>query len=981
MLRYHHILIFLWLFVFASGLSAMFGLQFHRVAEGIEEINYTCICQDKYGFMWLGSKNGLVRYDGYEMKKYRTHTLPRNNISANWITDIAEDSLGNLWIGTFDGGLNYFDRQEEKFYTYVQRVDDSMTLSSNTVLKLIRQLDGSVWIATAKGLNRILPDKRIIRYQIARDMYISAMAEDERGNLWLGTFGYGLFIFAPSSGKVIQLKNIPQNAQSLPDNNIRTLLRDSRGNMWIGFHQQGLWRVKTKSFPNFNFEKLSVPSSTILCLMEDSKGNIWIGTENGGLSIYYPRTQKMVTRYTVKFPEYYLPANSIWALYEDRTEAVWIATFNQGLYRYDPYYEKFPQPFEIQRLNHELEKTSVTSIFNSFPEILLLGTDGEGLYQWNAQTHELTKIDTRTNLSSNSILSIASDSKNLLYLGTWGGGVNIAKYQNHRLTITSQIFNYEHVFSSLYDSEGNVWIGTWGNGLHILRANGEVTNINAGDNENQISNPNIFHLFADSKGRVWVSTLVGLNLAVKQLDGQWIFKRFFHNPNDSTSLFSSTVLYVMEDQRRNLWIGTTSGLNRFDEKTGTMIQIKPANGLLNCEIKSIIDDDYGNLWIGSDIGLIQYMPKTNKVFFYDHTDGLPVSNFSIGAVARNEKDQLIFGGIHGIVIFHPDSIRVNPVIPKVFITEVKVFGRKLEEQQIIRNSLFTSVNLTYKDNAITITYVGLNNYSHPEKNRYSYLLQGVDHDWIDAGNQRSVTYSHLSPGKYTFMVKAANNDGLWNESPTILKIYIAPPFWKTLWFKIFVLALVLSSGYGYMRYLIRKSNEKLLLQKQKLQAIQVEKEKEIAQLQSSKLQQELEYRIKELETTTLHLIHKNEKFIELRDKLNEIIVASPSAIQRQLSQVVKLINQNLEDEQNWENFERHFNAIHDNFIRRFAEAYPDLTYNDLKLCALIRMNMSNKEIASFLNISVRSVESRRYRIRKRMGIDSDVNLNDYIIRF
>lgn len=977
---HYRLYICLWFLILASDLAALPAQRFHRIAEGFEDINYTYISQDRYGFIWLGSKNGLIRYDGYEMKKYRTHTLPDGNISANWITDIVEDSLGNLWIGTFDGGLNYFDRQSEKFNAFVHQDDDSLSLSSNTVLKLVKDFDGSIWVATANGLNRVLASKKVLRYKVAQGMYISAMAQDERENLWLGTFGYGLLVFSPSTNRVVHLKNIPQDEKSLPDNNIRTLLRDSRGNMWIGFHQQGLWRVNTKSLPNFEFEKLAISANTILCLLEDTKGNIWIGTENGGLNIYNPRNRQLINKNTFRFPEYFLPANSIWALYEDKTEAVWIASFNKGLYRYDPFYEKFPQPFEIQKLNDILATTSVTSIYTITPGVLLIGTDGEGLYYWNGRTNLLNHLDVQGGLSSNSILSITSVG-DALYLGTWGGGINIAKYQHDKIWLTGQMFNYEHVFSTLYDNEGNVWVGTWGNGLHIIRKNGEFLNIPAGENENQISNPNIFHLFADSRGRVWVSTLVGLNVAIKQSEGRWIFKRFFHNPNDSTSLFSSTVLYVTEDMRQNIWIGTTSGLNRFQEKTGTMIQVKPANGLLNCEIKSIIDDAYGNLWMGSDIGLINYVPRTNKVYVYDRTDGLPVTNYSIGSVARTAQEQLLFGGIHGIVVFHPDSIRVNPVIPTVYITEVKVYGRRLEAQQIIRYPSFSSVSLSYRDNAITIAYVGLNNYSHPEKNRYAYRLIGVDRDWIDAGDLRSVTYSNLPPGKYTFMVKVANNDGIWNETPTVLKIFIGPPFWQALWFRILFAAVILTLVYAYVRYLIRKGNEKLLEQKQKLQAIQVEKEKEIAQLQSSKLQQELEYKIKELETTTLHLIHKNEKLIDLRDRLGDIIASAPSPLQRQLSQVVKSINQDLEDEQNWENFERHFNAIHDNFIRRFAEAFPDLTYNDLKLCALIRMNMSNKEIASFLNISVRSVESRRYRIRKRMGMDSDVNLNDFIVRF
>ncbi|MCX7985837.1 MAG: LuxR C-terminal-related transcriptional regulator [Bacteroidales bacterium] len=955
--------------------------RFYRIGEGIEEINYTCICQDKFGFMWLGSKNGLIRYDGYEMKKYRSHSMQSSNISANWVTDIVEDSLGNLWVGTFDGGLNYFDRQSEKFKAYVYQSVDSQSLSSNTVLKLLKDFDGSVWVATANGLNRVLKDKKIQRYDITKGMYISTLVQDEKGNLWIGTFGYGLLIYNPQSKKVITLKNIPTDPHSLPDNNIRSMLRDTRGNIWIGTHQQGLWRVSSKPLKDFRFEKFAVGDHTILCLLEDSKGNIWIGTENGGLHIYYPRTQTLLNKNTVRYPEYFLQANSIWAMYEDKSEAIWVATFNKGLYRYDRFFEKFPQPFEIQKLNDKLSSTSVTSLCSFFDDQLLIGTDGDGIFQWNYKNFSLQNLNVSKGISSNSILSITPVGNNILYLGTWGGGVSIVLNQKSIMKPLSQIFNFEHVFSTLFDSDGNIWIGTWGNGLHILHKSGQVLTIGSGDGEDQISNPNIFNLFADSKGRIWISTLVGLNVATKNTSGRWVFKRYYHHPDDTSSLFSSTVLFVTEDMRRNIWIGTTSGLNKYNEKLDKVQQIKPSTGLLNCEIKSIIDDEYGNLWMGSDIGLIYYSPKTNKAAIYDKTDGLPVTNFSVGAVVRNQQEQLIFGGIHGILVFHPDSIRTNPVLPSVYITEIKIFGKTIDASKVERRSEYATINLNYNENAVTIDYVALNNYCHPEKNLYAYQLQGVDKDWIFAGNRRSVTYSHLQPGKYTFMVKAANNDGLWNESPTLLKITILPPFWKTIWFRLLLAIAIFLIIYFYLRQFIRKNNEKILLQKQKLQALQIEKEKEIAQLQSSKLQQELQYKIKELESTTLSLIHKNERFIELRDRLNEIMASAPTPLQRQLSQIVKSINQDLDDEKNWENFERHFNPIHDNFLKRFAEAFPDLTHNDLKLCALIRMNMSNKEIASFLNISLRSVESRRYRIRKRMGIDSDINLNDFIVRF
>ncbi len=982
LLQYKKFIVIVYLVFITTKVYAQ-SLKFISVSNQLSDYNYTCIVQDFDGFIWFGSRNGLIRFDGYNTKIYRSNNGSNNTINANWVTDIVADKQGKLWIATFGGGLNVFDTRTERFAYFTFNPSDSLSISSNTLLKLLMDSEGNLWIGAENGLNKLnRKTGRIERFTRYVNSYISSLAEDDNNQLWIGTTGKGLYRLNYKTFQIKHFTNQPTNPKSLSDNNIRSLLFDTKGNLWIGTNQNGLSKFMSQNnleyFENFLYEKTS-SNNTILTIYEDSRNRLWIGTENGGLNLFN-RTKNSFMRvgYYPDDPEHSIQSNSIWSICEDAAGALWIATFNKGIFRYDPYWEKFSNNTKIQHVNENFSNTTVTSFLPLTEQSILIGTDGKGAYIWNMKNNSLRNLNTQNGMLSNTVLTANYDKNNNINIGTWGGGLAIWKPDESK--VKSSIFVPENIFAITTDRANNYWIGTWGNGIFLIKANGNVKHLTS-ENPAILSSPNIFSILADSRNRVWIGTLYGLNKIVLMNDTFQV-TQYFHKLNDSATLSSNTVISVFEDSKRNIWLGTSNGLNKFDEKSGGIIRIRTSTGFIPFEIKSITEDLNGNLWLGTDNGLLHYYPKYGNLITYDKSDGLYVNNFSVGAVARLNDGKLLFGGQKGFILFDPDSIIHNPYIPKPKITEIKIFGKNIDKSRLKIDSVngTSRLMLSYKENSITFEYVALN-YTHPEKNRYAYRLQGVDKDWIPAEAQRSVTYSSLKPGNYAFMVKAANNDGYWNEVPAILHISIKPPFWSTWWFRLFLILLLVSFIYLYIRFRLTRMHEKLELQQKIYLAEKAENEKRIMELKSEQLDSELKFKTRELESTTMHLIHKNEKLIEIRDKLLEIVQQTEPPIKNKISQLAKMINDELDDEKNWENFELNFNLIHDNFIKRFAEKYPDLTHNDLKMCALIRMNMSNKEIANLLNISIRSVESRRYRIRKRMNIDSDVNLNDYIIRF
>lgn len=973
--------------------------QFYNAFEELSDNNISAIIQDKSGFMWFATKTGLCRYDGNSYKNYIHNPSDTTSLSLNWITDIAQDDEGNLWLATYGGGLNFYDRKTDKFRRFMHKTEDVNTISNNNILKLFIDNDKTLWIATEDGLNVYNKTKNsFIRYthnnSNISSSVVSAISQDDNGLMWIGTMGGGICIYDKALQHFECYKNEPNNIHTISDNNIRCITKDSRGTLWIGTMQGGLNKAirngKTISFKRYLHDiknPASLANNSILSIYEDSKRNLWIGTENGGLELFNKTLGQFIHHQHKTDNPTSIISNSIWSIHEDMAGGLWFGTFNRGISKWDPNKDKF-RYYPLKPTNNNGDQSStVTSFYEIEAGKVLIGTDGSGYFVWEMKSNTFTQIvenpSNPKSLGCNVVLAMESDIKNQLWMGTWGNGIIVSK-PNKPLEIFDRIYSFENIFS-IYKDDNTMYLGTWGTGLRVITDNwkrfNQYTPIE-GDTSS-ISSVNIFTVKKDSYNRLWVGTLNGLNLAITQKDSTFKFKKYLHHPNDSTSISSNTILAVYEDTNRTLWIGTDFGLNKFDSKNDRFLRIQ--NPLIaSRSIKSIREDGNGNLWMGTETDLLMYNPRTNRVESFDKSDGVKTKGLSVGASIKLSDNSLLFGGKNGFIRFQPDSVKRNSFIPPVQLVDFKIFNKSVIHNNdgiFEKNILLTKeIKLSHKQSIFSIEFVALN-FSHPEKNQYAYMLDGLENEWNYVGNQRMATYTNLTPGDYTFLVKASNNDGVWNETPVKLHIKVNPPFWGTIWFRILLGSLLVWIIYLLYVARVKKVKRQMEIQERLFKSKQIEAETEIIKLQKDKLDSELEYTNKELASITMNIMQKNERMISLRDQLLDVISTTDSTTQRKLKTITREIEEDLESEKKWDRFESNFDMIHDNFIKRFTELYPKITHNDLKMCAFIRMNLSNKEIANLLNITLRSVESSRYRIRKKMELDSEINLNDFIMRF
>jgi len=432
------------------------------------------------------------------------------------------------------------------------------------------------------------------------------------------------------------------------------------------------------------------------------------------------------------------------------------------------------------------------------------------------------------------------------------------------------------------------------------------------------------------------------------------------------------VLALFEDKQQNLWIGTRSGgLNKLDPERNTFSILDLGAEPRNLEIASILQDDHGYLWLGSANGILKADPDSGLVNTYHVKDGLQSSQFYFSSCLKDSRGYFYFGGVNGFNRFHPDSIVNNGHLPPVLITGFKInyadvpIGRQDSRRMILERAITETkeLTLTNKDKTISFTYAALD-YSDPARNRFAYFLEGFDDSWIYAGSRRFVTYTSLEPGQYTFRVKASNNDGVWNKKGLALEIIVKPPYWETVWFKF--LGITVLSGFVILAFFIHQRK-----------IVKVERRKALEQ----QTQLKLDHQQRALVVKSMDLIEKQEFMEEILYDINILKEAPPPEQARVLRKLIQRLTHLVSFNYVWEEFEKWFTEIHSGFIHNLSEDYPKLTTREIKVCALLRLNMLSKEIAGLMNVEPATVEIYRYRIRKKLELSKGENLIKFISNY
>ena len=813
-------------FTFISSLSGkpakILNFQHLGNEDGLSQSWVKCIFQDSYGYLWFGTGDGINQYNGYDFKVYKHNINNKNSLTNNTINVIYEDKNGKLWIGT-QSGINLYNREQDNFFQF--------PLLQNTYISDFYELkNGFLIVLTHSGFFIIDPVKQVIIQSIDSSdpshglphNKLDVILKDRNGDLWITTRG-GLCLLDTLNYTFRTYRHDPSNPRSLAGNTIRSMIMDSQGRIWIGTNTMGLSLMDFNpndpdkiEFINFRHRPRntnSISSGAVLSLLEDRNGNLWIGTENGGLNMLplshlnLKNVQFTHYRYDITDPSS-ISSNSIHAIYEDHTGTIWIGTFGGGINFYSKLMHKFKHYRYIYNVKNTLNNNIINAIYDEGNR-LWIGTEG-GLNVLNKKSgtfryYTHNPLD-KHSIGSNAILCIFRDSRHNMWIGTWSGGLNLFHEKKGTFTRFLHDPNDKNsiggnsIFSIIEDRDGLIWIATMDGGLNCYDyKTGYFKSYRSDENDpTSLSNDWTRDLYESHLGEIWVSTTTAVDIFNKH---KGTFYHINHNPEDPNSITYNGAIVFFEDSRHQIWLGTEDGLNCFNRRDSTFTHFLQTDGLPNDAIKGICEDNHGNLWISTNNGISKFirgvdLPEKPVFKNYSIDDGLQGVEFTRRACNRGKDGTLYFGGNNGFNSFHPDSIFDNPYVPEIVLTKLFIFNREAEigeENSPIEKhiSMLDEITLKYNNSVFSIEYAALN-YLAPYQNQYAFKLTGFDNDWNYVGTQRLATYTNLNPGEYVFHVKGSNNDGIWNQKGTSIKVHIKPPFWLTAWFQISALVVIIA---------------------------------------------------------------------------------------------------------------------------------------------------------------------------------------------
>jgi ligand-binding sensor domain-containing protein/signal transduction histidine kinase/AraC-like DNA-binding protein len=898
------------LFLGISYSSAQNPLNFKRLTinEGLSQNTVFCSMQDKTGFIWVGTEDGLNKYDGYEFCIYKHENDKPNSLSHSQVNALLEDPKGNFWIGTSDG-LNLFNKHTEDF-TRINTGTNTETGASDFISAIFYDSSGNLWIGTFGGLKRYdYATKKVSNYVIKTDAQnlavsnrVQTIFEDKNKNVWI-SIGNDLKRIDPVTKTIIDLPIELENNIQLRRGNVRVVKQSLNGELWFGTESAGLFRYNPSSHQISHYQhnlknENSLPVNIVRTLFAYSPNEMWIGTRDG-LSVLNTNTNTFTNYKYNPYDAKTISHNSVRNIIKDRAGNIWLGTYAGGLNFFASGGNNFSYIGQQSGNRLSLTHRVVSSILND-NGALWIGTEGGGL-NYIDRKKSIVKNYTINSIQQNIVKSLAKDKNGNLWIGTYDGlsylNLKSGRVSNYEISENDIKPENKQVYA-LVVAENGLWLGTDGRGLKFRTDNGDIKSYYHDAKNNQsISGNIVLSLLKDNGNNLWAGTDRGLSYYNATTNS---FTQFLHKNNDKYSLQQNTVLSLFKDSKNKLWVGTEGGgLNYYDKKTNRFYAITTNIGLANSVIHAIREDNAGSLWISTNKGLSKIAFKNFNLPFekanleirnYTVEDGLQSNQFTSGAAETGENGELFFGGINGLTSFNPDQIIYNTFKPKVVITDFLIKNNQVaigEESPLKRPISETdTIELTYDQAFITFKFAALN-FINPEKNQYYYKLKGFyDDDWHFVGNQRTATYTNLDAGSYTFEVKATNNDGVLTDQIKTIRIVVLPPWWKTWWAYSLYVIIFGSLLYLFYSYSVKTSK---LTHELNFQHLSHEKDQELAQRKLSFFTN-ISHEIKTPLTLILAPIDKLISLNEGNNKTQNQL----RLIQRNGERLVRLINQLLD---------------------------------------------------------------------------------------
>jgi diguanylate cyclase (GGDEF)-like protein len=755
--------------------------------DGLSHGAITAIVQDARGFLWFGTEDGLDRYDGYELRHY---------FHNDWISALARDPRGSLWAGSDGGGVVWRD-EAGGFRT--PATAESMHNTEDRVRALHVDRSGQLWVATRNsGVTLHAADRKLVREfrhdaadpnSLSNDS-VFAITQDLSGHIWIGTAN-GLDRVDPKSGLIerfgerLRLAGAPADAPL----KVNALIVDTAGTLWIGL-EFGLARLPA-SGTQFKLlrprvgDSSGLPDGHITALLEDQDRRLWVGTTSGLALRNNHSDDFVVLRHDPTNPSS-LPDSYITSLYQDRSGLLWVGTKTGGAARWNPRSWFFGTEGADNVTSFSMDSKSRLWVGSFGGGVASIDPVSGAVKRYRSGPSHGKRARPGTVLRDDTVMALVTDTRDRVWIGTMSHGVerldpahgDIAHFDFNANDVES--LPAAGVMTLLHDSRGGIWVGTYGGGLaHIDSQSGRVRRYAHGRYDaSGLSGDRATALAEGLDGLIWIGTDGNGLDVLNPASGR--FAHFVHDPHDQNSLAANTVYAVHADDRGTIWVGMRGG--GLDRVTGTPFSgealrfdnFSQHEGLPNSTVYGIESDASGKLWVSTNRGLAAVSPSDHSVRAFRRSHGLQGDEFNFGAHYR--AGVLYFGGTNGYNAFLPERLRLNENPPQIVLTDVL----KLNKPATQSPEILRELNLGYRDTMVTFQFAALD-FTGPSLNRYSYRLEGFDGDWVDAGTARTATYTNLDGGDYVFRVRAANNDGRWNENPLSVNVHVAPQPWATWW--------------------------------------------------------------------------------------------------------------------------------------------------------------------------------------------------------
>lgn len=772
--------IIFYLMLFGAPVLAQPGhLVFNRLGleQGMSHESVRCLLQDREGYLWAGTENGLNRYDGHRFRIYQHKAGDPTTLAGNWIVSLFEDRDGNIWIGT-SGGLCRYSRETDTFRHVPTGFDSPEGVNLNFG-QMFQDRDGVIWVCSNFALLRLNPKTDAItslpvpNREQAHSVW--SVLEDPSGTMWVGT-SEGLWTFDRASGTFTQIDRIVW--KGLSQFGVTDLALADGGRLlaatWTGLRMYDI--RSRKLLATFRQAPGSLASEHVHCLALMTNNLVALGTNEVGIEVLNYTTGE-VAHYPFSLRnDASPPGNSVRSLLFDRSGILWVGDASYGLGKASPFSNRFrlyrSDPFN----QNSLSDNYLRGILLDSENLLWVGTQTAGLNRLDRArgtvTHFRANPKDPSSLPSDNIRAVFEDRNRVIWVGTEQG---MCRFDRERQTFTRmKDIGAEQAVNAIYeDRAGNLWLNGDDSILRFSPDRKTVTRFGEEIGRNKSGFNEVQSIFEDRFGEIWIGHNHG---ATRFRPGTPGYRRYHKESFGIDSPIAWYVTQVMEDREGNLWAVTKGGgIHKLNRETDTFTHFRKADGLPHDNAYGMFEDDLGRFWLSSDNGLACYAPKTGTVDLYSQSDGLQGTEFNRLSFHRGHNGELFFGGTKGLNSFFPKDIRRNPVPPRTVIQEIASDEQRVQILPTGPPLVFPAVT-----RRLTIFFVALDLHA-PEKNQYQYLLVGFDKDWSAPGVKPEATFMNLPPGDYLFQVRATNNDGLWSSQPTEIRFRIQPPWWRTWW--------------------------------------------------------------------------------------------------------------------------------------------------------------------------------------------------------